>query len=135
MKDSLTAGITRTARVTVDADRAISFLGDKLRLYATPSMVSDVEYTCLNLLLDHLDEGESSVGIHIAVDHLGATPLGHWVEVTVTVTEVDGRKVSLEAEIRDTMEVVGRGKPSRFVIDVARHAERLKAKAAKLAES
>jgi predicted thioesterase len=131
MKSTLASGVSRTDRITIDADRTIGFLGEALRVYSTPSMVRDIEYASLSLIQDHLDEGESSVGIHVSVDHLGATPLGQWVDVSLRVTEVDRRKVTLEAEVRDGVEVVGRGRHVRFVIDVALHSERLKEKMAK----
>jgi len=134
MRPSLAPGVTRTERITVDDARTIAFLGDKGRVYSTPSMVRDVEYACLRMISEHLDEGESSVGIHVAVDHLGATPLGAWVEVRVGVTRVEGRKVTAEAEIRDAVEIVGRGEHVRFVIDVARHAGKLRAKMAAIAK-
>lgn len=131
MKPTLQSGVTATERITIDEARTIAFLGEDLRVYATPSMVKDVEYASLRLIDEHLEEGEGSVGIHVSIDHVGATPLGQWVDVAVTVTEVDGRKVTLEAEVRDAVEVVGRGRHVRFVIDVARQAERLKQKAAR----
>jgi len=134
MRPSLAPGVTRTERITVDDARTIAFLGDEGRVYSTPSMVRDVEYACLRMISEHLDEGESSVGIHVAVDHLGATPLGAWVEVRVGVTRVEGRKVTAEAEIRDAVEIVGRGEHVRFVIDVARHAGKLRAKMAAIAK-
>lgn len=132
MKPSLSAGITSVERVEIDRDRTISFLGDEGRVYATPSMVRDVEMAALRLIALHLDDGESSVGVHIALDHLGATPQGAWVEVTVRVTGLEKRRVSLEAEVRDAVEVVGRGEHVRFVIDTARHRERLAEKIGKL---
>lgn len=135
MKSTLVAGVSRTERIDIDATRTIAFLGEELRVYSTPSMVSDVEYASLHLIDEHLDEGESSVGIHVSVDHLGATPLGAWVDVTVTVTEVDGRKVILSAEVRDAVEQVGRGTHQRYVIDVARHGERLQKKVERLKET
>ncbi len=106
-----------------------------MRVYSTPSMVGDVEYASLRLIQEHLDEGESSVGIKVAVDHLAPTPAGQWVEIALEVKSVEGRKVRLEAEVRDALEPVGRAEHVRFVIDVRKHAERLKAKAAKLAKS
>jgi predicted thioesterase len=51
------------------------------------------------------------------------------VEVHLEVKSVEGRKVRVEAEVRDAIEVVGRAEHVRFVIDVKKHAERLKAKA------
>jgi fluoroacetyl-CoA thioesterase len=135
MKDSLKPGVTRTERVVVDRERTIGFLGEELRVYSTPSMVGDVEHSTLRMIAEHLDEGESTVGMHVAVDHLGATPLGETVEVAVTVTGVDGRKVEASAEVKDALETVGRGRHVRFVIDVAKQAERLAKKKAALAKS
>ena len=57
-----------------------------------------------------------------------------WVDVTVSVTAVEGRRVSFDAEVRDALEVVGRAKHVRFVVDFAKQKERLEAKTAKLAQ-
>jgi fluoroacetyl-CoA thioesterase len=46
MKASLQPGVARVSRITVDRDRTISFMGDAGRAYATPWLVSDIEYTC-----------------------------------------------------------------------------------------
>jgi predicted thioesterase len=135
MKSSLKPGVSRTERVVVDRDRAIAFMGDAVRVYSTPSMVSDVEYASLRLIQEHLDPGMSSVGIQVSVDHVGATPVGESVDVTVTVRAVEGRRVSLGAEIRDALEVVGTGSHTRFVVDVARHGERVAEKIRKLANA
>ena len=132
MRATLEPGTSRRERITIDRERTIAFLGEGMRLYSTPSMVRDVEYTCLKLIQDHVGEGQSSVGIHIAMDHLAATPLGQWVDVEVTVSEVDRRKVTLLASVRDAVEQVGRGEHVRFVIDVDKHEARLKEKLAKL---
>lgn len=132
MKPTLVPGVSKRRQITIDRDRTISFLGEDLRLYSTPSMVRDVEYTCLELIQEHLEQGESSVGIHVEMDHLAATPLGQRVEVEATVAGVEGRKVSLEATIHDAVETIGKGRHVRFVIDVARHGKRLQEKLRKL---
>ena len=129
MQATLASGLTHTERVEIDAGRTIAFLGESMRIYSTPSMVHDIEYTALHMLDRHLDEGESTVGIHVSVDHLGATPAGQWVDIALTVTEVEERKVTLEVEVRDAIEVVGRGRHVRFVIDKARLARRVQQKA------
>lgn len=135
MKASLEPGVSRTERVSIDNDRVIAFMGDAVRVYSTPSMVSDVEYACLRLIQEHLEPGKSSVGVHVSMEHLGATPLGASVDVVVTVRAVEGRKVSLDAEVRDALEVVGRGSHTRFVVDVGRHEERVAEKIRKLADA
>ncbi len=131
MKESLTAGLETTARIDIDAARTIDFMGDDGRVYATPELVRDIEMTCRDLLLEHLDPGEDSVGTRVEIDHVGATLMGMWVEISVTVSAVNGRAVNFDVTARDAIEEVARGKHSRFVVDVAKTAERLKGKAAK----
>ena len=131
MKTTLAPGLTRTESVSVDRERTIDFLGEDMRVYSTPSMVDDVEYACFRLLEEHLDEGESSVGIQVSMDHVGATPMGQDVRVFVEIEKIDGLKVSFRSEVRDAIETVGRGAHTRFVIDTARHAARLADKRAR----
>ena len=128
MKESLKAGLTTTAHITVDEPRTISFMGDDVRVYATPKLLYDVEMTCRDLLLEHIDDGQDSVGTYIDVSHLAATPLGMWVELSVTVESVDGRAVNLEFNARDAVEQICHGKHSRFIVDVEKTIARLKSK-------
>jgi predicted thioesterase len=132
MKDTLKPGLSTTNRVTIDAARTIDFMGDEGRVYATPELVRDIENTCRNLLLAHSDAGEDSVGTRIEVDHIAATLLGMWVEITATVAEVEGRRVTFEISARDNVEEVARGKHARFVVDTAKTLQRLKGKAEKV---
>ena len=131
MKASLAPGVTRTSKLTVDRDRTIGFMGENARVYATPMLVRDIEVACRELLLAHLDPGEDSVGTRVEIDHVGATLLGMRVELTLRVAEVSGRAVVFEVEGRDAVEPIVRGRHSRFVVDVAKTAQRLAAKAEK----
>jgi predicted thioesterase len=130
MKDSLTAGLERTQKFEIDTGRTIEFMGDELRVYGTPYMVRDIEQTSRLLVQDHLDEGEETVGAHVSVDHLGASLLGMMVTVTARITAVEGRRVTLEAEVHDGMDVVGKARHVRFVIDRDRQKVRLEKKRA-----
>lgn len=133
MKDSLATGIETTARITIDTDRTISFMGEDLRVYATPKMVSDIEYTCKDLLQEHLDDSESSVGARVEIDHLGATLAGMWVEIHVTIAEIDRRRVTFDCAVHDeTGDHVGQCRHTRFIVDLAKQKERLDAKRARL---
>ena len=131
MKESLKPGLQFSKTVTVDEARCIGFMGKEGMVYATPRMVSDVEYTCRDFLLQHVDPGEDSVGAHVSIDHLAATPLGLQVTIEAKVAEVDRRKVTFEFSVRDPVEQVGRGKHIRFVVESAKTRERLAAKRAK----
>jgi fluoroacetyl-CoA thioesterase len=131
MKASLTAGVSTTSKVIVDRERTIGFMGEKARVYATPMLVRDIEVACRELLLQHLDPGEDSVGTRIELDHLAATLMGMPVELKVTVTEVKGRAITLDVEGRDRVDAICRGKHQRFVVDVKTSETRLAAKAQK----
>jgi fluoroacetyl-CoA thioesterase len=134
MKPSLQPGVARVSRITVDRGRTIGFMGDEGRVYATPWLIGDIEYTCRDLILEHAEAGEDSVGVEIAIKHLAATLPGMTVEITVRVVAVEGRKITFEAVAKDALDEIGRGTHTRFVVDVAKTIGRLKAKAAKLAD-
>jgi len=131
MKSSLKAGLTHSRTVEVDESRCIGFMGREGMVYATPRMVSDVEYSCRDFLLTHLDAGEDSVGAHVSIDHLAPTPLGLSATIELCVAEVDRRKVVFEFSVKDPLEEVGRGRHVRFVVETAKTRERLAAKRAK----
>ena len=131
MKSTLQPGVSSTRRITVDRERTIGFMGEEARVYATPRLVGDIEYTCRDLMLAHLDPGEDSVGVEIALKHLAPSLPGMTVEIGVSVTAVAGRKVSFEVVARDELDEISRGTHVRFVAEVAKTIERLKAKAAK----
>jgi fluoroacetyl-CoA thioesterase len=131
MKASLRPGVSRTSLLTVDRDRSIDFMGEEGRVYATPFLVRDIEQTCRELLLEHSDVGVDSVGTDISIRHLAPTLLGMSVEIKVTVTAVEGRKVSFDVSAKDEIEPICSGTHGRFVVDVSKTIERLKAKAAK----
>jgi len=131
MKASLAVGLSTRREVAVDESRCIGFMGKEGMVYATPRMVSDVEYTCRDFLLEHLDPGEDSVGAHVSIDHLAATPLGLKVTIDIKIVELDRRRVTFEFSVQDPIEQCGRGRHVRFVVDTAKSRERLAAKRAK----
>lgn len=132
MKDSLQAGIEGQREFEIDEERTIAFMGDELRVYGTPYMVRDIEETSRLVVQEHLDDGEETVGAHVSVDHLGASLIGMNATVSVRITEVDGQRVMLEAEVHDGIDLVGKAKHVRFVIDRARQAARLEKKRAQI---
>ena len=133
MKPTLAPGLTFTRHVTVDLARTIGFMGEDGRVYATPALISDIEYTCRDGILPHLDAGEDSVGTRVELDHLAPTLPGMAVAITAVVAEVTGRLVSFDVTARDPLEVIGVGRHVRFVVDTGRTRDRLRAKAARAA--
>jgi predicted thioesterase len=133
MKDTLRPGVSRTSRIAIDRDRTIGFMGEEARVYATPRLISDIEMTCRTLMIEHCDEGEDSVGVEVALKHLAATLVGSTVEITVNVTAVDRRKVVFDVAAKDEIDQISAGTHTRFVVNLDKRVEALRAKAAKLA--
>ncbi len=132
MKNTLTSGISKSRAFTVDRPRTIDFLGEELRVYATPELVRDFEITCRELLLEHCDGGEDSVGTGINVTHTGATLLGMSVQMSVKVSAVQGRLVTFVLTARDGVEAISAGEHTRAVVEVQKLRSRVAAKLAAL---
>ncbi|MGL6244409.1 thioesterase family protein [Pseudomonas sp.] len=126
---ALEAGTATERKLIVDRERTISFLGEDLRIYATPRLVDDIEQTCLDYLLTFLDEGENTVGAAVDIRHVGATLLGMSVSIVATVTRVEGRSVTFNVEVRDDVELVATAAHTRVVVNVAKLRSRVQAKA------
>ncbi len=133
MKETLKAGLTLTRRIMIDKPRTIDFLGEALRVYATPELVRDFEVACREFLLDYCDVGEDSVGTGINITHSGATLLGMRVDITITVMAVEGRKVSFSLIAHDGTEEISRGEHGRFVVQIEKLRAKVAAKAAQAA--
>ena len=133
MKTTLAPGLAATREFTVDRERTIAFLGEEARVYATPMLLRDIEVTCRDLLLAHLDPGEDSVGTRVEIDHLAPTLLGMKVSIQAKVVELKGRAVTLEIEAKDEQDLICRGRHGRFVVGIEQTKQRLKQKRAKAA--
>ena len=135
MKPTLAPGLTTTREFAVDRDRTIDFMGEEARVYATPMLVRDIEVTCRELLLAHLDPGEDSVGTRVEIDHLAATLLGMKVAITATLAELKGRAAIFDVSASDGLDTICRGRHARFIANVEQVKQRLLQKRAKAASA
>jgi len=131
MKPTLAPGITTTREFAIDRERTIDFMGEDARVYATPMLVRDIEVTCRELLLAHLDPGEDSVGTRVEIDHLAATLLGMKVAITATLAELKGRAAVFDVSATDGLDTICRGRHARFIANVEQVKQRLLQKRAK----
>jgi len=125
MNNSLILGLERRETLLVDNDRCVQFLGESDRVYSTPDMISDVEYACLRLIAEHIEETHSSLGVLVHWEHLAATPCGEQIHIHVRIDRIEGARVYLQAEVRDKIDLLGRGEHVRHVIDRQRLAQGL----------
>jgi predicted thioesterase len=95
---------------------------------ATPVMIMIMENAALNAIKPYLAVGQSALGTRVDVRHLAATPAGRRVTGEAEVTKVDGRRIEFKIRATDDTEEIGVGTHERMIIDLAKFAERLKAK-------
>lgn len=84
---------------------------------STPKMIELMESASLELAQPELEDGQTSVGVHVDVSHESAAREGEEVAVTSRLAAVDGRRLTFEVEARVGDRLVGRGTHQRFVVD------------------
>jgi fluoroacetyl-CoA thioesterase len=98
-------------------------------VFATGYMVGLFEWCCTELLNEHLDPGEGSLGIHVNFSHLAATPPGLTVTVDAEVTGVDGKRVSFHVRGHDGVDLIGEGEHDRAIVNYEKFNQRAAEKA------
>jgi len=100
------------------------------RVLATPYVVWNLEMACHNAMKPYMEEGYDSVGTEVNMRHLAATPIGMSVTFRAVVSEVKDRRVRFNVEALDEKEKIAEGTHERYIVNVARFATRVQAKAA-----
>ena len=112
-------GIKGRQEMTVTTANIATNVGSgKVKVFATPMMISLIEKAAVLSIEPWLEEGQSSVGTHINVSHCAATPIGMKVWAETEVIEVDRRKVCFSVKAFDERGLIGEGTHERFIIDV-----------------
>lgn len=125
----ITLGLKGIAKETVSAENTAAKVGSgSLPVFATPIMVALMEKAACQALEGHLDEGSTTVGTMLNIEHVAATPVGMAVTAESTVTAVDGRKVCFDVAAYDEAGLIGKGKHERFIVNAERFTDKTNAK-------
>lgn len=123
MKPSLKPGLTHRFAYAVPVNKTVPRLYTEApelqampEVFATGFMVGLMEWTCVQLLSPHLDDGEGSLGVHIDVSHKAATPPGMTVTVDAECLEVRGPRVTFKITAHDGVDEIGAGTHERFIV-------------------
>jgi len=141
MKPTLKVGLKHSFSYRVPENKTVPYtypespeIAAMPRVFATGFMIVLFEWACVRLLKPHLDAGEGSLGIHVDVAHLAATPPGMTVTVDVEVVEVSGRKVDFKVRAHDGVDLIGEGWHERAVVAWDRFNAKVAEKAKSAAE-
>jgi len=125
----ITPGLTGSAALVVGPEHTAPFVGSgRIAVLATPVMINLIEAAALAAIEHLLPAGHQSLGTHLDVSHVAATPVGLRVTATAEVTAMEGRTVTFRVEARDEIETIGGGTHQRVVVSVARFDERVQRK-------
>ena len=138
MKDSLKPGLTSQFTYTVPDTRTVPHLYPESALFqempevlATGYLVGLMEWACIEAVKPHLDwPREQSLGTHVNLSHVSATPPGLTITVHVRLDNVEGRKLTFTLSAHDGVDTISEGTHERHVIDAARFSAKVAAKAA-----
>jgi len=140
MKVTLKPGLTHRFSYKVPENKTVPYtypeapeIAAMPKVFATGNMIILMEWVCAQLLAPHLDSGEGSLGTHVDVSHLAATPPGMTVTVDVECVAVTGQRVTFKVKAHDEVDLIGEGRHERFVVMWDKFNARLAAKAAKMA--
>jgi fluoroacetyl-CoA thioesterase len=140
MKLTLKAGLTHRFSYQVPENKTVPYtypeapeIAAMPKVFATGFMIVLMEWTCARLLAPHLDLGEGSLGVHVDVSHLAATPPGMTVTVDAEVADVVGNRVGFKVKAHDGIDLIGEGRHERFVVLWDKFNARVAAKAKKAA--
>ena len=141
MKGTLKPGTVHRLAYNVPVNKTVPYtfpesavIASMPRVFATGFMIVLMEWVCGELLAPHLDAGEGSVGVHVDVRHLAATPPGMTVTVEAECVEVIGPRVGFKVKAHDGIDLIGEGRHERFVVAWDQFNAQVAAKAAKVAQ-
>lgn len=126
---TLLPGLSAELSITVsEADTAAKWGSGLVPVYSTPALVGLMEAAAVKALEGQLEAGKTTVGGHIDVRHLAATPVGMAVRARAELTAVEGRKLTFQVEAWDEVEKIGEALHERFLIDTDKFVAKVQSK-------
>ena len=132
MTETLRVGVVCEKTITVTDELSAKHLaGSGIAVFSTPELVRFVEICALEGVRPFLQPGQETVGTHVDIRHLAATPVGMRVTATCVLQALDRRRLSFTFEVHDELDKIGEGTHERFVIDREKQQQRLQEKVAR----
>lgn len=134
MSSPFEVGMSRELKIkSLPEHSARSFYPNLPDVFATPFLGGLMERVSAELIDEHLQAGEQSVGISMNLKHLAATPLGMEVRIKTEISAVEGKKLTFRLEAFDEAEKIGEATHERFIINADKFNARVADKAGKAA--
>lgn len=118
----IAAGLVATVSATVGADDTASALGSgDVPVLGTPRVLALLEAATVAALAGSLEPDQTTVGVHVELEHLLPSPVGSVVTAEAHLAEVDGRRLVFVVRMEDEQgRLVATGRVRRALVDRAR---------------
>ena len=121
----LQPGLCAVASLVVETgDTAVALRTGDVPVLATPRLVRLAEEATVRAVEGRLEEGTTSVGYRVQVDHLAPVPVGDRVKAEAVLEAVEGRRLTFRVSITDERGLVGAGRITRVIVERDRFLER-----------
>ncbi len=129
MTNELREGIMGSSETVVDENNIALTMGSgELEVFATPAMVALMEEAAAESVKPYIDEGSTTVGAALEIEHVSATPVGVSVRCESELCHVDGRKLVFNVTAYDNAGIIGKGRHERFIVEKERFMKKAEAK-------
>ena len=118
-------GLSATVKLTVsENDTAVALSCGDVPVLATSRIVALVEEAAVQAVRGELEEGSSTVGVRVQIEHISPTPVGGIVTAEANLEKVEGRRLIFHVAARDERGLVAAGKVTRVLVNVERFLEK-----------
>jgi predicted thioesterase len=127
---NLKPGLTGASEIVVGTRDTAPHVGSgKIKVLATPVLVSLMEEAALIAVEGLLPPGHQTVGTRLDITHVAATPVGLHVIARAELTKVEGRRLTFRIWADDERDRIGEGTHERIIVNVERFDARAQEKA------
>lgn len=112
-----------TTFVVSEEQTAIYLGSGDVSVLGTPALLVAMEATAVRAL--HLDIGQTSVGMHVSLDHLKATAVGQMVTIQAEITALEERRVTFQIKAFQGEDLIGECTHIRAIVNREKFLSRL----------
>lgn len=118
----------RVERIVSESDTAMAFGSGEVKVFATPMMIGIMENAALRAVDPNLPTGFATVGTHLDVKHLAATPVGMKVWAEAELVAIEGKRLSFTIKAYDEKDLIGEGTHERYIVSFEKFVKAAEAK-------
>lgn len=107
---------------------AVNIGSGSLRVYATPMMSALMEEAACKAIEPYLEEGETTVGTYLELNHTSASPEGMKITAEAEIIGVSGREVTYSIKAMDECGEIGSCTHKRVQVDTSRFMQKVNSK-------